>query len=136
MKKTKADIQNNCETNIFRVADNIERILNDKGISLNKLITSADIKDVTANEKQLFTNLIYNFLKKVNEYKTSKDNNKSIPYIAYSKIITLADYLNVPVNELTDEHEAGILSIPLYEMNEIKTLKISYNMLNNIKNKL
>ena len=135
MKKTKLDIQSNCETHIFRIADNIERLLNNKGISLNKLTTSAEIEGVTANEKQLFANLIYNFMKKVNAYKTSEDNDKSIPYIAYSTIVTLADYLNVPVNELISEHKESMLCIPLYEMNETKTLTISYNIFNNIEDK-
>ena len=114
MNKTKADIQNNCETHILRIADNIERLLNHKGISLNKLIKSAEIESVSANEKQLFANLIYNFMQKVNAYKTSSDSDKNVPYIAYSTIITLADYLDVPVSELIDEYKDDIMQIPFY----------------------
>ena len=65
MNKTKADIQNHCEKNTLRIADNIERLLNNKGISLNKLTKSAEIEGVSANEKQLFANLIYNFMQKL-----------------------------------------------------------------------
>lgn len=131
MNKTKADIQNNCETHILRIADNIERLLNHKGISLNKLIKSAEIESVSANEKQLFANLIYNFMQKVNAYKTSSDSDKNVPYIAYSTIITLADYLDVPVSELIDEYKDDIMQIPFYNNLNDSFIKVSRNVLNN-----
>ncbi len=135
MRKTKLDVQKNCEEHIFRVADNIERLLNSRGVSLYKLTTGAEIDGLDTKEKQLFANLIYNFIKKVNNYKQSTNTEKTIPYIAYSTIVTFADYLNVPVNELISEHKESMLYIPFYEMNEVKTLTISHNIFNNIEDK-
>lgn len=65
MRKTKLDVQKNCEEHIFRVADNIERLLNSRGVSLYKLTTGAEIDGLDTKEKQLFANLIYNFIKKL-----------------------------------------------------------------------
>ena len=41
----------------------------------------------------------------------------------------------MPVSELISEHKESMLYIPFYEMNEVKTLTISYNIFNNIEDK-